>query len=369
MNKRVKRFLKIFELGVRRLTLLSLKIAGGNRQAKRSSAPLPLPTDPRILFLRQDRIGDAIITTPLLIAVREKYPQAQITFLLSRNNQAIIPMLPIDCDTAIYQKSWFKDRQMLRALRNRKFDVAIDLTDNASVTSSMLMASIKPRYAVGIEKENAVVYDILVPRIDRANHHISTRIAELLRPLGIDPSTIDLKPQLSVERQSATSGKLGINISAGTESRWAPAATYAVIAKQALETSRWEKVAIYAEPRDRSKALEVELLASDPRIRAVPVSNSYSEFASWLSSCEALITPDTSVVHLAAALDIPQVVVFAPIPTGLHYWTPVGVPYEMMVQSPSLATLEPQSVITLLRKLEAKLISQLSQLEPRQLTL
>jgi ADP-heptose:LPS heptosyltransferase len=363
--KRVKRILKIFELAVRRLTLLTLKLAGANRTANLSTAPLSLPSDPRILFLRQDRIGDAIVTTPLLVAVREKYPKAKITMLLGKNNQAIIPLLPIECDTVIYQKSWLKDRVMLRELRRQKFDVAIDLTDNASVTSSMLMASIKPKHAIGIEKENAVVYDVLVPRLDREANHISARIAELLHPLGIDPKSVDAKPQLKIERRKKVTGRLGINISAGTESRWAPEAVYAEIARQSLTSGRWTEVAILAEPRDEEKAKQVVTMAADPRVRSLPVTRSYSEFSSTLSTCEALITPDTSVVHLAAALDLPQVVVYAPIPKGLHYWTPVGVPYEMMVQSPSLATLEPHSVISLLRRLEAKLGAILHTEQPR----
>lgn len=353
--KSVKRILKIFELAVRRLSLLTLRIAGGNRNAKLSPSPLSLPSDPRILFLRQDRIGDAIITTPLLVAVRRKYPDAKITMLLGKNNQAIIPLLPIECETVIFQKSWPKDRAMLRGLRIQRFDVAIDLTDNASVTSSMLIASIKPKHAIGIEKENAVVYDVLVPRLDRERNHISARIAELLRPLGIDPSEVDAKPKLHVDLREKVQGRLGINISAGTESRWAPESVYAEIAKQALTSEQWSEIAILAEPRDEAKASQVARLANDVNVRMLPVTRSYSEFASILSTCEALITPDTSVVHLAAALDLPQVVIYAPIPAGLHYWTPIGVPYEMMVQSPSLATLEPHSVISVLRRLEARL--------------
>lgn len=352
-----KRILKSFELAIRKITLFGLKLAGGNRAAKLSTSPLQLPPDPKILFLRQDRIGDAIITTPLLLAVKARYPKADITMLLGKNNQAIIPLLPIDCKTVIYEKSWVKDRKMLGQLRKQQFDVVIDLTDNASVTSSLLISRISAKYAIGIEKENAVVYDVLVPRLDRSDHHISERIAQLLMPLGINPKDINLKPTLIVARQSVMPGRLGINISAGTESRWAPERTYSEIAKDALTSGHWSEVIIFCEVRDAEKAAKIVKLSQDPRIKAQPSTKSYAEFASALSSCEALITPDTSVVHLAAALDIPQVVIYAPIPPGLMYWTPVGVPYEMMVQSPTLAALEPQSVTALLRKLETKLVN------------
>jgi ADP-heptose:LPS heptosyltransferase len=353
VKKIIKRGMKQVELAIRGLTLglLSRRSAPSSEH----SLPLLLPSEPRILFLRQDRIGDAVVTTPLLVAVKQKYPHARITMLLGDNNRAIRPLLPIDCDTVVYAKSLLRDLRMLRSLRKQRFDVAIDLTDNASVTSSMLMAMIKPRFAIGIEKENRSVYNVIVPRIDRLENHISSRIAELLRPLGIDPSAIDLKPILRVDRQNGLPGRLGLNISAGTESRWAPERVYAAIAQSALESGAWSEIRVYCEPRDTDKATSIVSMADDPRVTLQPPTRSYGEFASALSSCEALITPDTSVVHLAAALDIPQVVIFAPIPEGLHYWTPIGVPYEMLVQHPNLSTLEPQTVIALLRKLEARL--------------
>lgn len=353
----VKKLLKQAELAIRRLTLRMLERMGGNKQAMRATPgiALTLPASPRIIFLRQDRIGDAIVTTPLLLAVRKHFPTADITMLLGLNNQAIAPLLPIECRTVVYRKSPLEDMRMLSKLRSERYDVLIDLTDNASVTSSMLVAAIKARYAIGIEKENAVVYDVLVPRIDRGENHIARRIAELLRPLGIDPETIDLKPVLDLATSPRVNGRLGINISAGTESRWAPDRVYAQVAITALSDQRWSEVVIYSEPKDEMKARDIVLLSGNDRVRHEPSTKSFGDFAKALSSVEVLITPDTSVVHLAAALGIPQAVIFAPLPEGLQYWTPTGVPYEMMVQHPSLSTLEPAPVNEMLRTLVTKL--------------
>lgn len=352
----MKRLLKLIELAIRRVTLAGLKRMGGNRSA--TGAALTLPRNPKILFLRQDRIGDAIVTTPLLVAVANAYPQAEITMLLGSNNASIAPLLPVACRTVVYSKRLVQDFAMLRRLRREAIDVLIDLTDNASVTSSMLVALIKPRVAIGIEKENAVVYDVLVPRIDREEHHISRRIAELLRPLDIACDGIDLRPRLNVEKRTSVSGRLGINISAGTESRRAPAEVYAEIARRAIGQGWVDEVRVFCEPKDSLRAKEVVELAGHPRVIQQPPTPSFGAFATELSTCSVLITPDTSVVHLAAALKIPQVVIYAPIPEGLHYWTPVGVPYEMMVQRPSLAELEPAPVVELLRTLTSRLAQQ-----------
>src|SRR6185312_13300334 len=101
--------------------------------------------------------------------------------------------------------------------------------DNPSATSSILLALIKPRTAIGIAKENDAAYTITVPRMDRAQYHITERIAELLRPLGIDPKRLSLKPQLQLPKTDKVSGRVGINISAGSSSRYAPVETYASI--------------------------------------------------------------------------------------------------------------------------------------------
>ncbi|HET9137648.1 MAG TPA: hypothetical protein VFO76_13535, partial [Candidatus Kapabacteria bacterium] len=62
--------LKKIELAIRRAFIFLLSL----RSSKANLTTLPdLGDTPTILFLRQDRLGDAIITTPLLIALRNKY--------------------------------------------------------------------------------------------------------------------------------------------------------------------------------------------------------------------------------------------------------------------------------------------------------
>jgi len=342
------KFFKQIELGIRRLFLLWLRIRSLFRKHYPvTNLPELLGETPKILLLRQDRIGDAIITTPLIAAIRSRYPKATITMLLGTNNQAIAPLLPGNCDFVIYTKNPKNDRTLTKQLREAKYDVLIDLTDNASVTSSILVSSIAAKISIGIEKENKVVYDIVVPRINREEHHITRRIVELLRPLGIDPEEVNLQPQLNVKQLEKIKGRIAINISAGSSSRYAPEETYASIAKEVAEIADITEVKLACEPSDKVVAERIAQLASHPKVNVLPPTKSYAEFASLLTTCEALITPDTSVVHLGSAIDLPMVVVYAPIPPGLHYWTPVGVPFEMMIQRPSLASLEPGDVIRL----------------------
>jgi len=344
--------LKKIELAIRRgfISLLSL------RSNKTQTTTLPsLGDSPTILFLRQDRLGDAIVTTPLLVALRNKYPSGKFIILLGENNRAIAPLLPIDSQIVIYKKKPIEDLEMLWKLRRQKIDVLIDLMDNPSATSSILTAAIGAKYSIGIAKDNASSYSILVPLIDRGKYHIIRRIAELLRPFGIDPDTLSLKPILQPYGITKIKGMLGLNISAGQPNRRATDATNARIALDAINNNIANQVVIFYHPTDTQRAKQIQLLANNANIVLAEATTSFEEFAWQIASCELLVTPDTSTLHLASAYGIPVVGLFPPSPPTLHYWTPMGVDYEMVIHGPTFETLDAKEVSDALLRLSKRL--------------
>jgi ADP-heptose:LPS heptosyltransferase len=344
--------LKQIELAIRRAFIFLLSL----RSSKASLTSCPdLGESPTILFLRQDRLGDAIITTPLLVALRNKYPTSKFIMLLGENNRDIAPLLPIQTEIIIYKKKPIEALEMLWKLRRRKIDVLIDLMDNPSATSSILTAAIGATCSIGIAKDNASSYSILVPLIDRRKYHIIRRIAELLRPFGIDPESISLKPILLPYGIKKIKGKLGLNISAGQPNRRATNDTNAAIALGAINSGIASNVVLYYHPSDSERAKQIIAIAGDSRIRLADAIPSFEAFAREIATCELLITPDTSTLHLASAYGIPVVGLFPPSPPTLHYWTPMGVEYEMVIHGPTFETLEAEDVLEALLRLSKRL--------------
>lgn len=331
------RFIKQIELAGRRFIIAVL-----NRKKRETvtSFPLPLPDNPTILFLRQDRYGDAIISTPIIAAIAERYPQANLSILLGENNKDIGDLLPFRCETYVYRKQLRADIKMLRSLRKRKIDVLIDMTDNPSATSSIMTAMIGAKYSIGIEKENAESYNVLVERLDRGTVHISRRIAELLRPFGIDPSGVDLRPTL-IGAPTKVPGRIALNIS-GKPTRYLRPEVNAELAKLLASDDNCNEVLVFSTPSDAADAAKVVALASDDKVQAAPMTKSFAEFARMIATCEYIVTPDTSVVHLGSAFNTPMVVWYDAAPPTLHHWTPVGVPYEMLVKAPSISLIAEQ---------------------------
>ncbi len=345
-------FLKPVELAFRRAFLRGFGLLCKTKKSTASIPPEELLArfgpSPSILLLRQDRLGDVIMSSFVLRALRERFPASRIALLLGKNNVGIVPLLPTDCDLFIYSKNLSKDIGMLRSLRKRRFDIAIDLTDKASVTSTILLGASGAQCKIGVDKENAPVYDITVQHLDMEQYHVARRNAELLRSLGFDPDALDLRPELNL-LANPINGRVGFNVSARVPARCAPSKASAEIARGLVEMGCSE-VVIFVAPDDHERGREIVDSVHDERVHLAPLVRSFAEFAEQVASCEYLITTDTSTTQIAAAAGVPALVLFTPTP-GEHLWTPVGIPFEPYTQYPTLAALEPQPVLELFKQL------------------
>jgi heptosyltransferase II len=91
---------------------------------------LKLPDAPRLLITRTDRIGDLVLTTPLLKALREKFPKAWIATVVFLEHREIVQENPYLDEVILYDKKG-KERGVLgqlqfsRKIRRKKFDAVI----------------------------------------------------------------------------------------------------------------------------------------------------------------------------------------------------------------------------------------------------
>src|SRR5690606_24226233 len=81
-----------------------------------------------ILFLRLDRLGDLLVSTPTIAAARSRFPDARITLLVSARSVQIASWVPGVDEVLLFDRkrpgTW---PALLRALRSRRFDLAFDL--------------------------------------------------------------------------------------------------------------------------------------------------------------------------------------------------------------------------------------------------
>jgi ADP-heptose:LPS heptosyltransferase len=120
---------------------------------------------------------------------------------------------------------------------------------------------------------------------------------------------------------------LGINISGrGPERYWGRDKFIGVIRHVAATDQRFE-ISICGAPRDTD---EVAAVAAATDLRPVPPLTSLHEFAAMIHEFDVVLTPDTSVVHLAAAWKIPTVGLYHRQP-GVMPWLPYRSPYRSVI--------------------------------------
>lgn len=329
---------KALELGLRQTLLRVLSALGRRRR------PLPAHFDynkARVLFIRQDRIGDVLVSTPLFGVLRRHYPAMQLDIIVGSNNVAAVEHNIIFTNRWLYTKRSVNTLQMIRRIRRERYDFAVDLMDNPSATSTVIILLSGATWTVGLDKANAFAYDAVVPLRSRAETHIVDRLGEILRVFAIDPEAevlrVSYEPRREAREAAArfwdTAGLvgrvvIGVNISAGSEARFWGVDRYREFIQRLSSERREFAVLLLARPEDHSRADRIA--AGQPNVIRAP-GGDFDLFAALIARLSCLLTPDTAAVHLCAAFNVPSVVMYVQSDKSLRIWDPYRTPSESVV--------------------------------------
>jgi ADP-heptose:LPS heptosyltransferase len=296
----------------------------------------------KFLFIRQDMIGDVLVSTPLFTAIKTHYPHAVIDVLLSSKNHFVLQNNPAIRKRWIYNKKVGAALAMMRAIRKERYDFAIDLMDNASATSTILCLLAGARWNVGIEKDNSFVYDVVVPMLSRKDTHIVDRIAQLLKTFSIDPTAEALAVQYFPIKESQdfaatffqehhlqSQNTIGINISAGGDVRfWSVPNFHKFLLYLNQHYPHYQLLVLY---KPAHTGLAKEIIAGVNNAALSPLTKTFDQFAALIQNVKLLVSPDTSAIHLASAFHKPVLALYVQSNKNLRIWEPYGVDYETIV--------------------------------------
>jgi ADP-heptose:LPS heptosyltransferase len=291
---------------------------------------------PRMLLLRQDRIGDVLVSIPVIRALRGRFPRARIDMLFSRTNYGVRHATAPYVDHAWrYDKTPASAVRLMGAVRAAHYDIVVNLTDNPSVSSQLLARWSGAPYRLGIRHERAGHYTHAVPLLDRRSVHIVERMAQLLLPFGIDPGQVPLDleyPLSDADRALARSRlgssvrplRLGVNVAGSSRLRYWGNDNFIACIRWMQQFDPRFAIWVGGAPDYRA---DVDAIAGATGTASLPSVPSFHEFAAVLREFDLLLTPDTSVVHLAAAWKTPLVGLFRQSAEVMP-WYPYHSPYR-----------------------------------------
>src|SRR5262249_34461789 len=141
----------------------------------------------KILLLQLKRIGDLILTTPAVAALRESFPNAQLTIVVSSECADLLPAIP-SVDRTLIARRNPRDLALFSSVAASRFDCCIDFTRNDRSAFLALLSGARTRvasYRVRQQsKMRARAYTDLVSVRMRDVHTIDYNLA-LLEPLGV----------------------------------------------------------------------------------------------------------------------------------------------------------------------------------------
>ncbi len=320
-----------------------------------SSALIDLPSRPKILLMRQDRIGDVFVSTPLFHALRQRFPDAQIDVLLSRNNKAAeFAIRSVVNNVHILRKNSLNMLRLLWRLRRERYDLLVDLNHSASTTSNMLISSAKAKHSIALETNKPTPATHIVPQGDRRTRHIVDVLCDLLLPIGIVIPRPERQPRIMIRqdvRQHARSALriheheriLGVQISGSSNDRMYPAESWRIVLTLIKNQLPDVSIVVLSAPSEYEQAAR---LAQQVGARFVNPGNTYEHFAAAIAECDWLASPDTAAVHVAAACNVPSVVLFTKDHRGYLNWMPYGsFCWPIITEQASLSAIPTTAVI------------------------
>jgi len=294
----------------------------------------------RILIVRTDRIGDVLLSTPVIKTLRENYPHAYIAMMVSPYTKEIVEGNPYLDDVIIYDKdgkhkSWQRSIKFARSLRKKKFDLAIILHPINRVHLITFFAGIPKRIGYN-RKMGFLLSDKLVHAKELGKKHELEYNLDLLSALGMKLIDTDLYMPIKSESEKwvnelfarekilKSDRLLVIHPGASCSSKVWPQERFAEVADQLIDKYGC-KALVISGPKDIFLAEKVSA-AMHNRVINLGGKTSISQIASLFQRCNLLITNDSGPMHIAAAVGTPVIAIFGRAQAGLSpkRWGPRG---------------------------------------------
>ena len=283
---------------------------------------LDLPDIRKILIRSTNWIGDAVMTTPAMGAVRAAFPAAEIVVAANPPVAELLSGHPACDRLLVYDRNGLHKGpagpwRFSREIRKERFDLAI-LFQNAFEAAVIALAAGIPRRAGYRTDARGILltHGVPVGRAERRLHHTDYYLNMLAR-LGIRGGDGRLHLQCSVEEKAWVEAVLGgepwaaVNPGAtyGSAKRWRPE-RFAEAADRIAETHGFS-IVLTGGPGETPIGRDIE---EAMRLRPLNLigKTSVRQMMAILSTVRLMVTNDSGPMHVAAAFGIPIAALFGP---------------------------------------------------------
>lgn len=263
----------------------------------------------RILFMRIDgKIGDYIISSFIFKELKKNNPNIIIDIVSDTSIKKLLETNKNIDNVYVYKrKNTFQMLKMIKKLKKNKYDVLVDLTEHMKYKEFWFVKSMKAEVNIGYDKEDFNIFNI---KIEKNNNKMIENYKEILKKLGITDFNFKYEVPISLEYEKEIEKyfedkKLGSNVIAINffgYSKGRKINKENILKILELLRKKEYKTIILDSPRDRKILEEIMSEIQDKNI-FYKKTESIMEAISIIKRCDLIISPDTSIVHIAEGLD------------------------------------------------------------------
>lgn len=261
-----------------------------------------------ILVIQLRRIGDVILTTPAVAALKARYPNAAIDFLVEPPGAEALAGNPHIRSVLVYNPMGLAETlAWIGRVRRQGYDWVIDYLGNPR---SALLAFFS-RAAVRAGPAHAAhrwAYDHPLVQ-SKTTHYAALEKIRVLSALGVDAEGADFMPRVYFSSPAQAGDVVGLVPASRKVTRRWPAASYAALGRL-LRQKRGAELLVFWGPGEKDLAEEVARGIGEGAT-VTEKTRTLRDAAELMLRCRLIITNCSGPKHLAVALGIPTVTVHA----------------------------------------------------------
>tara|TARA_R110000868_G_scaffold8774_6_gene44922 strand:- start:416 stop:1468 length:1053 start_codon:yes stop_codon:yes gene_type:complete len=287
----------------------------------------------KMIVIQQKMIGDVLTSTILFEALRQKYPDAQLDYLINEHTYPVVKNNPYIDNfillTPEIEKNYSELYSFIKQIRKTKYDVVIDVY--GKISSNLITLFSGSKIKIGYHKKHtSFIYNKNIKRLKKPEHSLSLAIENRLRlliPLQIpfgnfEPKIILNKKEIEQAKKTLESFKVKlknplymISVLGSSPKKTYPAKYMAVLLDYIIQNQPSAQLLFNYIPNQIKAAKAVYSLCSQTTQKQIffeLFGTSIREFLALTSHCNALIGNEGGAVNMAKALKKPTFIIFNP---------------------------------------------------------
>ncbi len=311
--------------------------------------PAPIIEAPRsVLIIKPCCLGDVLLTTPLVAAIREGYPAARITYATGSWSRPMVATSHHIDDVLTLPDQWTLGCFLatIRVLRSRQFDLVFVPDRSPTLTLLAWLARVPLRVGLdSLGRGFAYTHPVPVPAFVTHEAEVYSSLAFVARlspprRLFFFPTQEAIASASEIVQQRPTKLLIALHPGGGQNpgmslprKRWLPE-HWAAVADQLIEQHK-ARIILLGGPSDQQV---VDAVVASMRYQAETYVMRWNwvELGALLQQTNLFLGHDTGMMHLATAVETPVVAVFGPSDPQIYgpYGERVRFVWKPTVQSP-----------------------------------